>query len=408
MSISTGVHAVRITARPQRGFAVASALDPTVTIVRTLAEAEAAWRWLEARDAVPPFQRYDWVRIWLEEIGTARAVEPLIAIGRRGPDLVFLWPLMVAREGAVRVGRWLGDRNANYNPGLYAPGERVRTTRETIAAALDEIARSAAIDCYHLERQPRVWAGCANALATIRGSVASPSNGHVATLAPSFEQLLARHPGSHRRKRMRQRERHFETSGDYRISTAATTEEAASMLAVFLEQKARRFAEMGVPNVFASAGVAGFLRRMATEAGPDGTPLLRLHALWAAGRVRAVAGTATAGDSRSILFLSFANDELARFGPGTTLVYRLVENGCKDGLAGLDFGVGEEPYKENWCDQEIELVETLLPVTLKGHAFAAAARAALGLKRAVKRNPAAWKLYRQLRLRTAPLRRGPP
>ena len=207
---------------------------------------------------------------------------------------------------------------------------------------------------------------------------------------------------------MRQRERHFEAHGDYRIATAATAGEAAATLAVFLEQKARRFAEMGVPNVFASTGVAGFLHRMATETGPNGAPLLRLHALWAGGRIRAVAGTATAGDSRSILFLSFANDELARFGPGTTLVYRLVEAGCRDGLAGLDFGVGEEPYKENWCDQEIELAETLLPVTLKGHAFAAATRTALGLKRAVKRNPAAWKLYRQLRLRTAPLRRGPP
>jgi CelD/BcsL family acetyltransferase involved in cellulose biosynthesis len=68
----------------------------------------------------------------------------------------------------------------------------------------------------------------------------------------------------------------------------------------------------------------------------------------------------------------------------------------------LDLGVrphpvGDEPYKRDWCDGEIELYDYLKPTTPAGVLIAGALKAFRGGKRFVKRSPSLWRAFSKLR-----------
>lgn len=371
--------------------------DLSIDVVHDLAAAEAVWRTLETVRNASIYQTFDWVVTWWTEIGAHLGIEPIVILGRRNDQVVFVWPFGLRRQGPLRTAEWLGDRHANYNVGLYAEGELERLATEEIRTVLARLAAECRIDLFHFERQPVTWAGHPNPLATALPSVPSPSNGYACTLAPTFDDILDRYPGSQRRKRLRKRERKFEESGDYAVDESAPEPGPPPALEAYFEQKAQRFAELGIRDYFADPKVRTFYTRLA-GARPNGAPpLVTFWSLRAGGRHRAVAGVATAGGLRYVLFLSFANDEMAPHSPGAVLVYKLVERSCEAGLEAIDFGVGEEFYKEQWCDRTIALVDTIYPVTLAGRLYEAAARLKTAAKRAVKQNPRAWDLFKRLR-----------
>ena len=79
--------------------------------------------------------------------------------------------------------------------------------------------------------------------------------------------------------------------------------------------------------------------------------------------------------------------------PGNELLLaELIHRKCQEGIAVFDLGVGEARYKTSFCDDHDDLVDSFLPLTLKGRFFARAAQARRALKRRIKRSPTALKL----------------
>ncbi len=65
-----------------------------------------------------------------------------------------------------------------------------------------------------------------------------------------------------------------------------------------------------------------------------------------------------------------ADPEVSRFSPGDLLLHHLVGEQTARGRLSFDLGVGEARYKASICDETIALVETVWPVSLRGHAYA--------------------------------------
>jgi CelD/BcsL family acetyltransferase involved in cellulose biosynthesis len=371
--------------------------DLSFTVVRRLSQAEPDWRALERDGTLTSYQRYDWLAAWTATIGRAEGVEPVILIARRGDRPAFVWPFGVSADGPVRVARWLGDEHCNYHVGIFAPGEMARLTEADTQRALDRTAREAAIDAFRLERQPLSWADIPNPIVGALPSAPSPSNGYSCSVPGSFESLLQARNGAHKRKKMRQKSRHMEEAGDFAIRTAASLDEARRVLDAFFAQKAERFAAAGIRDCFAPAVVRSFYGELLADAFARDRSLFGLRYLTAAGKPRAVMGMSAEGTRLSLLFLSYANDELARWSPGETLVFNVIEDACAAGFRTIDFGVGEERYKESWCDRTEQLFESYFPVTRTGWLYATAVRTRDGVKRSIKQNPAAWDLYKRFR-----------
>ncbi|MFY8154142.1 MAG: GNAT family N-acetyltransferase, partial [Hyphomicrobiales bacterium] len=90
---------------------------------------------------------------------------------------------------------------------------------------------------------------------------------------------------------------------------------------------------------------------------------------------------------------SFAMDsEVAKTSPGEILLVDLIRLKSREGITVFDLGVGEARYKTTICDERDDLVDSFLPLTARGHAFALFSRAKREAKRRIKASPVALKL----------------
>ena len=85
--------------------------------------AGAAWRELDAVAAASPYQSPQWLLPWIDTIGAASGVMPLIVVAQAqdGSPLALL-PFGLVRRSWFTVAVFLGARDSNFNMGLFRPG----------------------------------------------------------------------------------------------------------------------------------------------------------------------------------------------------------------------------------------------------------------------------------------------
>lgn len=381
----------------------------TVEIFSDLPAAESLWRALEASPGclATPYQRFDWVAAFATAtIGSdpdcAEGALRIVVLRDAAGHPLILLPLHLTCGRGGLIARVVGDKHANLHLPLFTSREAAATPADRIVAALVEAGRSMGIDAYALDHQPRFWDGAANPLA--RGH-SCPSDAYGMILGPDPDATLWRLYKGEARKKMRAKERKLvEAFGPVEFVEARTPEEIASILSSFYAQKSVRMASMGFQDPYADPAIRLFLETAARSLGRSEPAALEIHALRrkADGYVFATFAGAVDRERFSGMWNSFDTDpDLSRFSLGEMLLMHLIATQTGKGRRAFDLGVGEARYKSNICEETIALVETVIPVTLRGHAFALWARGRNRLKRQVKRSPRLVKAVQRLRHRGA-------
>lgn len=373
-----------------------SARGLVAEVIPDLAAAEPLWRRLESDPAslATPYQRFDWISAYLQATGQVASTRIVVLREADGRARILI-PVTVQREHGLRIARTVGDTHANYHLPLFATRDAAAIAPGRVVAALIRAGRAEGLDAFALKHQPRMWDGAANPLAETGEPEASDACGLM--LGPDPEATVRRVFSADARKKLRSKEKRLvEAHGPLTYRRAETSEEAARLLAAFYAQKSARFAGMGVSDPYADPGIRAFLA--AASAGPE--PAVELHALCLSesGRVLATFGGAVSDGRFSGMMTAFDGDpEVARFSPGDLLLQHLVREQAARGRQGFDLGVGEARYKASICDETISLVETIIPVTLRGRAYAAVRRGLTRTKRRIKRDPRLYAVLKRLR-----------
>ncbi|AWN54170.1 GNAT family N-acetyltransferase [Methylobacterium sp. 17Sr1-1] len=378
----------------EEGVAAGPAPAPALTpeIFSGLAAAEAPWRALEATPGavMTPYQRFDWVAACAPLLPAGAQPRPVLLRDSAGRPVALL-PLFKHREAGIRVARVIGGRHANFHMPLFSGPEAMALPADAYARALRRAGAEAGLDVIHLPDQPRLWNGVANPLAA--GSP-SPSDAYGLVLEADPDAVLKRVLSGDARRKLRQKEKWLIAAhGPVAHRVAADVAEGEEILSAYLAQKAVRFAKEGIRDPFADPAARDFLAA-AHRAGA-----LELHALRTeGGRILATFVGAVDAMRFSGMLTSFDPDPaLARFSPGDLLLQALIRDQCLRGRAALDLGVGEARYKASVCDETIALVDAVIPVSLRGRAYGAAAEAGARLKRRIKRDPRLWALVGRVR-----------
>ncbi|MCE4223527.1 GNAT family N-acetyltransferase [Methylobacterium sp. C25] len=370
----------------------------TAELFTDLASVEALWRSMEtAPEALAtPYQRFDWVAAFVAGLEAQDRLRILVLRDAAGRPAA-LMALLIARMRGFTVARVVGAKHANYHMPLFASHQAAGLSAEEVEAALVRAGQAAGIDAYALDHQPRFWDGSANPLSARGTPCASDAYGLM--LGPDAEATVKRSFSGDARKKLRAKERKLvEALGPVDYVQATTPESIAAILEAFYEQKRTRFAAMGIANPYTDDDVRRFIA--GATAPCEGRPAIELHALIARNdrRVLATFGGAVNDDRFSGMWTSFDPDpEIGRFSPGDLLLHHLIGQQTSAGRRAFDLGVGEARYKSSICDETIELVEVLIPVTLRGQLFVLAANAASRLKRRIKRSPQLWQAVSRLR-----------
>ncbi len=368
----------------------------TAEIFPNLGAAEALWRRLEADPAClhTPYQRFDWIAAYLRETGAAQTARVAVLRDPGGRPRILI-PLTLRREHGVAVARTVGGDHANYHLPLFSTHDAAAIPSGEVVAALTQAGGRAGIDVYALRHQPRMWEGAVNPLALPGEAEADDAYGLV--LGPDPEATVRRVFSADARKKLRSKEKRLiEALGAIEYRRAETAEEAAGYLAAFYAQKAARFAGMGVADPYAAEPIRRFLAATAMRI----DPAIEIHVLRLSegGRVLATFGGAVSARRYSGMMTSFDSDPgVSRFSPGDLLLQHLVRDQTARGRQAFDLGVGEARYKASICDETIELVETVLPVTLRGRAYGLFRVGLTRAKRRIKRDPRLYAAATRLR-----------
>src|SRR5262249_3299157 len=152
----------------------------------------------------------------------------------------------------------------------------------------------------------------------------------------------------------------------YRYRRAQTAAEVERFLAAFFAQKSARLAEAGIDNVFASPGVADFIREACLLGIEQEKPVIEIHALDCDAEVLAIFAGVNDGRRFSSMFNSYTLGDGARQSPGLLLLMHAIRDCAARGVSVYDHGVGEAQYKSMFSDAAEPLFDSHFGLSPRG------------------------------------------
>lgn len=369
-----------------------------IEVETDLARCAAEWRAFAASAHASPYQTYEWIEAWWRLVEAREGGALQLVRLRRGETLLALLPLVVRSRMGVRVASFVGGRRFNIQTPIWCDGFAQALEDAPVEIILRRIGRIVGADAIEFAHMPRECCGAENPFVT-PDAAECPSPTFILPLEPDFTALSqARRSGKSLQQLRRKRKKLEAEAGPVRFARASDAEEAARVVDAALSQRAARRAASGVPSFFDAPGGEAFIRETSAR-GVDCergcSSLMNAHYLEAGGRIVATYFGASHAGFYSCYVNSFDGD-FDVFSPGDILLHDLIEAMCGKGLTALDLGVGEERYKQSWCDR-IPLFQSTTPVTPKGWLYMNAARLSQDGKRLIKRNKTLWQGWRSMR-----------
>jgi CelD/BcsL family acetyltransferase involved in cellulose biosynthesis len=368
--------------------------------------ARAPWAEMDELGCASPYQGFGFVEAWVLTTGRARAIVPMIVVGRDNAGRVnALLPLGRSRRSGVWTAEFLGGADANFKMGLFRAGLDIES--RAIVGLLRLAARMTTphVDLFWLTNQPLSWQGGLNPMAATRHRP-SPSFGHKTALTKDFDGWFKSHHSKDARRKLKKKLSKLNELGKVSHIVARDSGSARKILAAFMVQKRGRMHALGAPNVYEEPHTAQFFEMAATKI-VRGSPILELHALMSDERIVATFGALAHTDRFCGMLISYDSDpKTSRCSPGQLLILEVIRDLSARGVATFDLGVGEARYKDANCEAEEPLFDAAIAVTTVGLIFGECALLRQRVKRWVKRTPWVWRLADAVRRRAFLLNAG--
>ncbi|UGA47332.1 GNAT family N-acetyltransferase [Bradyrhizobium quebecense] len=368
-----------------------------VDIFHDLTAAEATWRSLETpQHSYTPYQRFDFLANWQRQVGEREGLRPFIVVAHdseRRPLL--LLPLAVEQRLGASCAGFMGGKHATFNMALYDKDFAANATEADITALTGSIAERSRVDALVLCQQPLRWQDQPNPLALLPHQAAvndcplliiEPGAAPAALISNSF------------RRRLKGKERKLQALPGYRYHVASDSADVCRLLDWFFRVKPQRMAEQKLPDVFAEPGVEQFIRSACLAPRADGKGYaIDIHALECDEEVIAIFAGVSDGHRFSMMFNTYTMSANSKFSPGLILMRDIIDRHAGLNYRAFDLGIGSDEYKRLFCKNDEAIVDSFIPLSLRGKPAASALSAISRAKRAVKQNPALFEIAQNLR-----------
>jgi CelD/BcsL family acetyltransferase involved in cellulose biosynthesis len=342
------------------------------------------------------FQCRDHIEMWLHTIGKACKVRPVfVRVSTTASEPLLLLPLCVEKRGSVRFLEFIDRGVCDYNaPIVYAASASI--DRLGLAQIWAGICRLAApFDIAVLRKCPEFVAGFENPFYGLC-TESWPASGHYVELAGTSDNgaLL---PAHDIKDSARQKKRLAEM-GEVRFCTAHSEAEIERVFDTFVRQKSRRYSEtLGTPG-FDVPGQVSYYRNLAGAMFGRG---VQLYYLTVANSIVATAWGLMADRRFYYLMCAYEGGHWQAYSTGRLLLEEIASRCRQDGVAVLDLGIGDEPYKFRWRQTPLKLGGMVQPANATGWTYhfgvtgarAVKKRIPTGLKREIKQlvNQVRWR-----------------
>lgn len=381
----------------ERTISASANAMPKFQIVEDLTSIEAEWRNFESRASCTPFQTFDWLVNWQRCIGLRQGTTPVIVLVRApGGELLFILPLAIEQVKYGRCLTFLGRALCDYNAPLLSPdiAQTLTAARftELWKAIQADIQRGYPHNVVWLDKMPQTICGQRNPMCDLR-TQRNASSAHSTDLQADWEQFYSQKRSAATRRNDRKKLKKIGEFGAVEFRTPSNPEETQRLLSTLIEQKSKKFAKMGVANIFANPGYTEFFNAIATNA----RNLVHVSALQVGANAAATNLGLMYRGCYYHVFASYDDGPVARFGAGAAHLHDLMRYATGHGCSRFDFTIGDEPYKRDWSDVELYLYDHVSGVGVFGKIVASLIYTALRFKRWIKTTPVIWRLALKVR-----------
>jgi len=375
--------------------------DLSLRVYGDLAAIEDEWRAFERVADCTAFQTFDWLATWYRHVGQREGVHPAIAVGRFGDgQIAFILPLCVVPGRLARRLCWLGQELGDYNAPLLARDFSRRFTPERFLAVWRELQEDMQRDpvlrhdWIEFEKMPQKIGAQTNPFSYL-GVMPNASGVHLTNLGDDWEKFYVAKRSSATRRRDRAKRRHMSEYGEIHFVTAADTDDARRTLETLMDQKGRSLARKGIANIFARPGHREFYLDLASH--PKSRHLVHISRVEIGSSCAAANLGIVFGDCYYHVLASFADSDVSHYGPGALHLRELMAHAIKLGLKRFDFTIGDESYKLEWSDTDLELYDYSETTSWRGLPVSSTSSLRRRIKRFIKQTPLLWRFVSDLR-----------
>lgn len=379
-----------------------------VSVHDTIADLEAVWLELQARGDSTAFQSFAWISAWQRHIGAREGVSPCVVVGwGRDGKAQFILPLGIQKKIVMRRLIWLGGTLSDYHGPILAS-----TFSRQLSGQFPRLWRDIRA---MLPRHHMVSLGCMpdrigsqmNPFMSLKGIEAHASFAHLTQLKPEWQSYYDAKRSSGSKKRDRQKRRRMEECGAVRLVVPQSVDDRLASFDVLVAQKSRALERMGVVNFLNKPGHIDFYRDLLSSPAAD----VQVHVshLQVGDDIVAANWGLSFQQRYSYVLASYdENHKVSRFGPGMVQLMELMSHATQTGHAFFDFTIGDEGYKDQWCEIEVPLYDHLSAEGLIGQAALLPQLGFMRLKRFIKQTPILWNWFTRVRtaLASIPSPRG--
>jgi CelD/BcsL family acetyltransferase involved in cellulose biosynthesis len=353
---------------------------PTVLIGHKPDDFRDLWPRSSARGDVRAFvfQCADILDVWCNTIGRARGVEPLfVTVLATSGRPALLLPFGIQTQHGTRILRFLDGGVSDYNAPIVLPDAAAIGDAQTIWSEISRYLPP--FDVAILEKMPQMVGDLANPLFPLAQNFHHESCHAVALYGPweTFAHDKISNAADSRRRR-----RKLDKLGTVQIGIAESAEMREQFLAAMMRMKRRKYIDTKGYDAFQDPGAEDYFLETTRRLGAGGP--VQLSALTLDGRILAAHWGYVTGDRFYHLMPAHEGGEWRAYAPGRLLNEWLLQWCIERGLKYLDFGIGDEPYKFDYCDLHIPLRDAFLPVTLKGRLYATARKLETAAKTSIR------------------------
>jgi CelD/BcsL family acetyltransferase involved in cellulose biosynthesis len=385
----------------------------SIALSDDLRSLEAEWRSFECYADCTPFQSFDWLSNWQDCVGEISHIKPIIVTGRSSSGkLLFLLPLTIEKNGFLRRLVFLGRELCDYNAPLLAPEfSDIVSPSQFIAkwhGTCAELFRAGnyKYDFVFFDKMPERVGQQTNPMLTL-ATTKHASGAHATELTEDWDQFYAAKRSASTRRRDRTKYRRLAAHGDVQFVTPQNKLELKGTLHALIDQKSKAFSRMGVSNLFERPGHSEFFIALANNASSFA------HVSYIA--VGSIPAATNLGlhfrDRYYHVLASYREGATANFGPGALHLREMMRYAISLRCKQFDFTIGDESYKRDWADSQLDLYDHISSITWSGWIAVKLLTLRLCAKRYIKHSPMLWKcvgVFRNLVSRMTRQKNTPP
>lgn len=356
-----------------------------VQVFEAFEDAELTWRAFEETGDVYVFQTFDWLASWYRLVGAQCGVNPCIVALMDGDGRsLMLMPLAIEERGMCRVLTWLGGAISDYHAPLLVDDGATWVKQMGVETIWRALCRELPhFDYADFQRQPEQIGNQANPLRRLAAIKCSHS-AHNTRLSGDWPSYYASKRSRKTRHNDRRKRKKLESHGRLDFLIAKTTEEIDRLVTAMSQQKSDYATAIGKNNALAEPGYDDFLRERAQAGLTDGTTVL--CGIELNQEILAVQWGAVHRGRLYSVVASYDNGALRSLSPGELLLHELLGWCFDHNIETFDFTYGDEPYKQAWCENTMDLYRSLIPVTTWGMIYVCLLRSVTGLKSLMRKS----------------------